>query len=101
MVLIKILKRRDAASVVIAVVLAFLLIQLLSSLTMRTAALLAGLDTNIFGGNGGPGGGWRAEYLQPVVSFFLSILLLEAFAWLYIGINHVVSGRLPVRSKRR
>lgn len=100
MILVKILKRRDAASVIVAVVLGFLLVQLVSVLAMRLTAYLSGADGQL-GGFSAQGIGWRVEYLQPVVGFVLAVVLLELLALLYVTAVRVISDRQPARSKRK
>lgn len=72
MYIIKLLKRKDAASVVVAVVLGLLLLQLLSALTGELSFYLSGAE-------GLKSIGWREDYIQPGVNFILQVVLLEAF----------------------
>ena len=84
MVLVKILKRKDASSVVVAVVLAFIVSQLATSLTAELAARLSGVgDSQLFGA----GGGWQVVYLQPVIWALLQILVLEVLAWIVVFVT--------------
>lgn len=82
MMLIKILKRKDASSVLVAVVLAMILSQPLTSIGGLWANKVVGLDDGPF--SYGPTGGWKNDYLFPVVWAVLQILLFEVLAWLYV-----------------
>lgn len=79
MVLIKVMKRKDASSVFVAVVLALIIVQLLSQLSMPLTNLIAS-----------PGGQYMAptpstigSYVHPLVWAVLQILLFEVFSLLY------------------
>jgi hypothetical protein len=75
----KVLKRRDASSVVVAVVIGLILAQLLPSLTERLASVLSGVDVSV-------GAGWQDQYLQPVVNALLQLLLLEVVLWVWTAL---------------
>lgn len=91
MVLVKMLRRHDASSVVVAVLLALIITQPLASTTGRLASRIAGLGGN--GGFGGYGPGWKSEYLFPVVWAIVQIIVLEILAWVYIWATHPVRRR--------
>ena len=88
MYIVKVLKRKDAASVVVAVTLAFQLQQLLGVPTYRLSNWLANI-----GGNGGdtaynnPSGGWRNEILNPIVSFIVQMIVLELLIRLFVWLH--------------
>lgn len=83
MVLVKILKRRDASSVIVAIILAMLLIQPLNAVTSTLAGRLSGLHSGQYPGYTFPGAGWKGEYLYPVVQLVLEIILLEIVVRIY------------------
>ena len=96
MVLIKILKRRDASSIVVAILLAMIISQPLTSLTGKPASIISGLNNKEgFGFTYGPGGDWKAQYLFPVVWALLQILVLEILAWIVVLANR------PMRATKR
>jgi hypothetical protein len=84
MVLIKILKRKDASSVVVAVLIAMIVQQPLFMLTGKPASIISGLDSNSGGFYYGPGGGWQTQYLYPVVWVLVQLLALEIIGWIYL-----------------
>lgn len=85
MVLVKILKRKDASSVLLAIVIAMLLQQPLVTMTGKPASIISGLSNSNQGyGYFGPGGGWKEQYLFPVVWFLVQIVALEVLAWVVI-----------------
>lgn len=76
---IKVLKRKDASSVVVAVVIALILYQVLPAMTERLAAVLSGVNVTV-------GAGWQDQYLQPAVSAVLQLLLLEVLLWVWTAL---------------
>lgn len=94
MVLVKILKRKDASSVLVAIVLAMIVAQPLSMMTMRLASKIASANNGQYGFSG-PGGGWKNEYLFPLVWAVLQIIILEILAWVF------VLGNRPVRKRSK
>lgn len=71
MYIIKILKRRDAASIIVAVVLAFVLSNIATVLTADLATYLAGIEVS-------GGTEWRENVVRPLIAAFLQVILLEA-----------------------
>jgi hypothetical protein len=76
---IKVLKRRDASSVVVAIVIGLIVAQLLPSLTERLASVLSGVDVSV-------GAGWQDQYLQPVLNALVQLLLLEVILWVWTAL---------------
>lgn len=72
MYIIKILKRRDAASVIVAIVLGFILLNILQIVTADLSTFLAGID--IVAENP-----WREGVVRPLIASALNIIALEAF----------------------
>ena len=81
MVIVQILKRKDASSVVVAIVLGLILITLLSSVTGELAAKISG-TTDLGGYAASPD--WKLTYLQPVVAAALQVIALEVLGWVYV-----------------
>jgi len=86
MVLTKILKRRDAASVVVAVLVALILTQPIAQVTSHLAGSISGLKNGQYGYSP-PGSGWKEEYLYPVVWAILQLVLIEILAWIVVLAN--------------
>lgn len=84
MVLVKVLKRRDAASVLVAILVAMVLSPLLMAWTGHLAGVLSGLQNGQYMGYAAPGSGWKVEYLNPFVLVVLELLLLEVLIRLYV-----------------
>ena len=80
---IKVLKRKDASSVVVAVVIALILSQLLPVLTSELSGKILGLDKGEYVTYTNPEAGWVAQYAHPVVYAALQLVLLEVVLWLY------------------
>lgn len=80
MVLIQILKRKDASSVLVAVVIAWILVSLLGAVTIQLTSKISGLTDST------SGAGWKVLYLTPVVSAGLQLIVLELLARIYIWV---------------
>jgi hypothetical protein len=83
MYIVKVLKRKDAASVVLAIWLAMGLMQLTSMPVFRLANKISGIGSSNYNNFGGYGG-WRNEYLNPFVTFALQVILLEILIRLFV-----------------
>ncbi len=92
MYITKVLKRKDAASLVVAIWLAMSLMQLTSLPTLRITSWITGLGAHNWQGmyGGGPGSDWRTEYLAPVVSFIVQVIALEILIRLYVMLYPLV-----------
>jgi flagellar biosynthesis protein FlhB len=84
MVLVKVLKRRDASSVVVAILVAMILFNLVQTITAKWAGSLSGLSNNQYASYMSPGTGWKGQYLYPVVYALLELLVLEVLGWIYV-----------------
>jgi hypothetical protein len=84
MVLVKVLKRRDASSVVVAILVAMILFNLVQTITAKWAGSLSGLSNNQYVSYMYPGTGWKGQYLYPVVYALLELLVLEVLGWIYV-----------------
>jgi hypothetical protein len=71
MYIVKFLKRRDAASVVVAVVIGLILVSLLSGISNDLANRFAGTEQSDFGDS------WQSVYAVPMISAIVGVLLLE------------------------
>ncbi len=83
MAIVKVLKRKDASSVIVAVVIAMMLAQALTTLTMGLATKLSGLDDGASFGGTLAEDSWKVSYLLPVVTVLLQLAALELVVWLY------------------
>jgi hypothetical protein len=95
MLLVKILKRKDASSVLVAVLMALIVWQPLTQETAKPAAKLLGLNNNQYLSYSPPGGDWKSQYLFPVVWVIVQVIVLEILAWVYIFATK------PMSRKRR
>jgi hypothetical protein len=76
--IVKVLKRRDASSVVVAVVLALFVNGAVSDWAFRPAAWLSGDSTS--------GGGWKAGVWRPLVTLLVQLVVLELVIRVYTWI---------------
>ena len=88
MYIIKVLKRKDASSIVVAIWLALSLNQITSLPVFRLADFISGIGAiNYNGMYGGGPAGWRTEYLNPVVSFVLQVIVLEILIRIFVSVR--------------
>jgi hypothetical protein len=91
MVLIKILKRRDASSVIVAILVAMIIQQPLLSTTGQLASKISLTHNGPFGTSSY----WKDAYLFPVVWALVEIIVLEILAWIVVLANR------PLKKSRR
>jgi hypothetical protein len=78
MFLVKILKRRDASSIVVAIVVGSLVLQFLQTITNKWAIKISNV-------NYGPVPyHWKEDLLMPVVWLVLALIVLEILCWLWV-----------------
>lgn len=80
---ISVLKRKDGASVIVAVVIAIIIGSVLPGLTSGLANTLSGATDGQTYSSAYPGANWQTRYLQPIVWALLQLILLELIVWLY------------------
>lgn len=71
MYIVKVLKRKDASSVIVAVILALILGGVLTVLTGDLSTYLSGIETS-------GGTEWRENIVRPLIAAGLQFILLEA-----------------------
>jgi len=81
MVLVRMLKRKDAASVVVAVVVGFIVYNFLNGVVEPWASDLSSKTTSTVGGD------WHDQYLYPSLLAALELLVLEVLCWAYVALN--------------
>lgn len=82
MVLMQILKRKDASSVVVAIVLAMIINSLLmTTIGMWSMQLVTSQDS-------GPNQ-WNNIYLPAIVGAVLQLVALEVLCWVYVWLNSI------------
>lgn len=80
MYIVKVLKRKDAASVIVAVVLALILSGITTILTGDLATYLSGIEHsgNVL---------WRENVVRPLIAAVLQVILLEALLRIVIFVR--------------
>ncbi len=86
---VRILKRKDAVSIILAVVLGLVVAQFISSVALSLSALLSELI------NQAPVQGvrqfeWRSGIFDPAIAMVLQILVLEIFLQIVIRTNNLL-----------
>ncbi len=95
MLIYKVLKRKDAASVIVAVVIALLLMTALNIWSLDITSEITGSDGPY---GSGFGGGWKDQYLNPAVSLAVQLVFLEALLWLWVGV--LSAGQMMVKQSK-
>lgn len=83
MYIAKVLKRKDAVSVIVSVVLAMIIVQSIPSLTARLAQVLSGEKIS----SATVGVGWQSQYLFPVIVALLQVITLEIILRVYVYLH--------------
>jgi flagellar biosynthesis protein FlhB len=84
MVLVQVLKRKDASSVVVAVVVAMVLYQVVQTIPAKWAGWLSGLQDGQYTTYTNGNTDWKGQYLYPIVFAILELLVLEVVVRLYV-----------------
>lgn len=90
----KVLKRKDAASLSIAVVMALAFTNFLGSVSARPAGQLLGLNDGAYASYSYPGSGFKGTYVYPLVVLLLQLLFLEISVRLIVWLRPLVVGKL-------
>lgn len=83
--IVKVLKRKDGASLVVGVTLGFLTYVFVTAVTAQLTDKLVGTTT--------VGDSFKTAYLAPTVQFLLSLVALELLIWVYVAIRSGVTGK--------
>jgi len=86
-VTVKILKRKDASSVALAVVLAIMLVSFVQVVTQDLAVRLSNLGSSTNLSLNASGNSWRVNYFNPLVQLVLELVVLEVFCWLAVTLH--------------
>lgn len=89
---IKVLKRKDAASVIVAIVVAMMLVQLLPIITAELTNWITGVNEGGFS-YAIPDADWKTQYLNPVVAVLVQLVALEIIVRLYVMGHSLVSNK--------
>ena len=84
MYIVKVLKRKDGAALIVGVVVALIVSNLLTSTTADWSNRIA--DTN------STGPGWHQAYLFPIVFALLQLIAFEILIRIYVAIHNSMSG---------
>jgi len=84
MAIVQVLKRKDGSSVIVAVSVALILAQFLPVITGRLTGVITNLDAGQYLSYSMPGAEWRSQYLAPLVSVLLQLLVLEVLIRAYV-----------------
>lgn len=100
MLFIRILQRKDAAAIILAVALGLAVAQFMSVVALGVSQLLdAAINGNI-GGKNGYTYDWRASLFNPAMLLFLQVTILELLARIVIGLRRLLRAGRIVRKKR-
>jgi hypothetical protein len=90
MYVVKVLKRKDAASIAVAVAIAWMFVMWAPQMVGQLSGTLSGVSDNQFYSYGGPGADWKVTYLQPTVLAILQFILLELVLRIIIAFRSVL-----------
>lgn len=87
MYIIKLLKRKDASSVIVAIYIAMALGTWLPSTVGKLSGWISGVSDGQYYSYSIPGAGWQTAYLQPAVFFLLQLIALELLLRLIVWVH--------------
>ena len=87
MLVIKVLKRKDASSVVLAIVIGSLLLQFVQTVTNYLAIKISHVNYGTITYH------WKQELLLPAVWLVLGLVALELVCWIYVWVT------MPLKKK--
>ena len=87
MYIVKVMKRKDASSIVVAVVIATAISMWLPSMLSKLANWISNVPNDQVFIYSMPDAGWQTIYLLPTVNFLLQILALELLLWAVIWLR--------------
>jgi len=88
MYIVKVLKRKDAASIIVAIWIAMALSQSLYAPVFQLSYRISQLGTtNDSNGFGGLNQGLRMEYLNPLVGLLLQLIVIELLIRLFVWVH--------------
>jgi hypothetical protein len=88
----KVLQRKDASSVLLAVLLGFITLQFVLAVTSPLSARILGETANLQAVSG------KDQYLAPLVSFVLQLIAVEVLVWVVVGLRTLA---YPTAAKKR
>jgi hypothetical protein len=87
--IIKVLKRKDGAALVVGVALAITIANFLTTITFQLSLKLSDMSASA----NQESGGWRTSYLEPLIGLILSIIALELLVWVYVWIHQATTNK--------
>ena len=87
MYITKVLKRKDAASLIVAIWIATATIQALYLPIYQLSDKLSRIGDHSNNNNYGPALGWRSTYLSPVIVMVLNLVVIEVLLRLIIWVR--------------
>ena len=87
MYIVKVMKRKDASSVVVAIFIALALYNWLPAMLSKLANWIANIPSEQLNRYSVGEGDWQVTYLLPTVMFILQILTLELILWTVIWLR--------------
>jgi hypothetical protein len=88
----RVLKRKDASSVVVAVVVALIVSQWLPSMVADLSNSISGTEQGMTAAYS-YAKDWQEQYLQPSVFAVLQLVALEILIWVYAWLRSALSGK--------
>jgi flagellar biosynthesis protein FlhB len=89
MYVVKVLKRKDAASIAVAVAIAWIFVMWAPIMVGELSGMLSGVSDNQYMYSA-PGSDWKVTYLQPTILAILQFILLEVVLRIIIAFRNVL-----------
>lgn len=79
----KVLQRKDGATLIVGVALAYAFIQFITFVTTPLSAKIMGQETS----QGYPGSSFNDQYVTPLVALVLQLVAIELAIWLVVSVR--------------
>ncbi len=91
----KVLQRKDASSLIVAIILGFASLQFVASIT-------APLTSKILGGEGGlQAAGFKDQYVAPLIALLLQVIAVEILVWVVVGLRSFAYAKPTKKGKKK
>ena len=91
----KVLQRKDASSLILAIILGFASLQFVAAVAAPITSKLLGEDGSL------QAAGFKDQYLAPLVALVLQIIAVELLVWIVVGIRSLAYAKPVMKGSKK
>ena len=91
----RVLQRKDASSLIVAIVLGFTTLQFIANITAPLSAKILGQDMGL------QSAAFKDQYLAPLVALLLQVIAVEILVWLIVGIRSFAYAKTTKKGNKK